>query len=281
MSCKVVCEIGCNHQGDINIAKEMIRQAKLAGSDYCKFQKRDIDNHPEWKTRPYENKNSFGKTYYDHRKYLELSIEQHSELKQYCEEISIGYSCSVWDIQSAKDIIQLNPNYIKIPSALNDDYDLLEYVYSNYDKNVHISVGMATEDERSRLYDYVMGDNDYVMGDKEHRTVIYWTTSEYPCSFENLFLNEIERLLILFKTVGYSGHHLGIAVDICAFTLGASWIERHFTLDRTSKGTDHSASLEPFGLQKLCRDLNAAEKSLNYKGDDLTDGEKINKEKLR
>jgi len=271
--CTVITEIGANHQGDINLAKEMIMTSKLCGADYCKFQKRDIDAYPEWKDKLYDNENSFGKTYYEHRKYLEFSLEQHKKLKKYCEEIGINYSCSIWDLQSAKDIISLNPDYIKIPSALNNNYELLTYVYSNYKNPVHISVGMITEKEREELFKY--------LEDKRDRTIVYWTTSTYPTSFDELFLSEIKRLKMLFYKVGFSGHHLGIAIDMCVATIGVNYIERHFTLDRTQKGTDHSASLEPTGLQKLCRDLKAAQKALTYKGHDITEGEKKNRKKLR
>ncbi len=271
--CMIIAECGCNHQGDMDVAKKMIIQVKLAGADYCKFQKRNIDEHLEWKNRLYNSENSFGKTYYDHRKFLEFSMQQHIELKEYCEKIGIRYSSSVWDLQSAKEIISLNPDYIKIPSALNNNYELLEYIYTNYNKSVHISVGMATRKERERLYDY--------LEDKKNRTVIYWTTSEYPAKFEDLFLLEIKGLIDKFKYVGYSAHNLGIAISLVSYVLGCEFIEYHFTLDRTMKGNDQSASLEPIGLQKLCRDLKAAEASLTYKGNNITDGEKLNRKKLR
>lgn len=271
--CQVVAEIGCNHQGDIDIAKEMINSAKLAGVDFCKFQKKSIDDYPEWKNNLYNSENSFGETYYDHRKYLEFTIEQHMFLKKYCEKIGVDYSCSVWDLRSAKEIISLNPIYIKIPSARNNDYELLEYVYSNYNKYIHISMGMASREEREELYNY--------LNDKKNRTVIYWTTSDYPAKFEDLFLLEIKDIVKRFKYVGYSSHNLGIAVSLITYVLGVHFIEHHFTLDRTMKGTDHSASLEPTGMKKICRDLKVAEKSLTYKGDNITDGEQINRNKLR
>jgi len=275
--CTVICELGANHQGEISIAKEMIKQAKLAGADYCKFQKRDIANYPEWKNKPYENENSFGKTYYEHRKFLELSIEEHYILKKYCEEIGIGYSCSVWDIKSAQDIISLTPNYIKIPSALNNNYELLEHIYSNYKLGlIHISLGMATKIEREQLYKYLEND-EY----KKCRTILYWTTSDYPAKFKDLFLLEIIELVKRFKYVGYSAHNLGIAVSLASYVLGCQFIEHHFTLDRTMKGTDHSTSLESMGLLKLCRDLKAANKALNYKDNNITTGERKNRNKLR
>lgn len=272
-NCVVIAEAGCNHMGDLGIAKEMILMAKICGANYVKFQKRDMKGHPEWKNKLYDNRNSFGLNYLEHRQHLEFSLEQHKELKTFCENKNIGYACSVWDIKSVKEIISLDPKFIKIPSALNNNYDLLNYIFTNYNKDVHISLGMATKKEKDILFNYIQ--------DKKDKVVLYWTTSEYPANFTNLFLLEINNLLKLFKRVGYSGHNLGISVDICAYTLGVEWVERHFTLDRTMKGSDHSASLEPTGLQKLCRDLKAAEKALTYKYDDITEGEKINRDKLR
>lgn len=276
--CIVIAELGCNHQGNMDLAKEMIKQAKLAGAHYCKFQKRDINNYPKEWNDIYNSENSFGKTYIDHRRFLEFNIEQHKELKRYCEDyIGIGYSCSVWDIQSAKEIIPLILDYIKIPSACNNNYKLLEYVYSNYNEFIHISLGMATREERQSLLFWLeTSEHKY-----EDKTIPYWTTSDYPVKFEELYLMEIFSLAFNGYEVGFSGHHLGIAADIAAYTLGASYIERHFTLDRTMKGTDQSASLEPSGLQKLCRDLKAVHKSLSYKGEGITKGEKKNREKLR
>ena len=271
--CKVVSELCCNHSGDFKKAKEMIKMSKLCGADYAKFQKRDINSYPEWKEMPYNSQHSFGETYLEHRQNLEFTIEQHKELKDYCEEVGIGYSSSVWDKDSALEIISLNPDFIKVPSAMNENYELLDTLFNNYKGDVHISLGMISFDAKKELYKY--------LDDKKDRVVMYHTTSGYPVIFNELYLMEIAELKEKFKKVGYSGHHLGISVDICAYVLGAEWIERHFTLDRTSKGTDHSASLEPVGMQKLCRDLNACYKSLTYKDVNFTEDEKKNKDKLK
>ena len=278
--CKVISEICCNHGGDINVAKEMIKMSKLCGADYAKFQKRNpikaVPAHVQDKPHPCPM-HSFGETYLEHRQNLEFSIEQHKELKEYCEDLGIGYSSSVWDEDSAREIISLNPDFIKIPSAMNENYKLLNLVFDNYDGDVHISFGMISKESSSKLKDYLYNKNSRI----DNRVVVYQTTSSYPVPFESLFLNEIINLKKDFYRVGYSGHHLGIAADIAAATLGASWIERHFTLDRTARGTDHSASLEVNGLQKLCRDLKAVHKALQYKKDDFTDDERNNMEKLK
>jgi len=274
--CKVVSELCCNHAGDINVAKEMIKMSKLCGADYIKLQKRNsikavpIHMHNQLHPCPMH---SFGETYLEHRQNLEFTIEQHRELKEYCKKVGIGYSSSVWDEDSVREIIPLSPDFIKIPSAMNENYYLMDILFNEYDGDIHLSLGMIGEKEKEKLYNY--------LNDKKDRVVIYHTTSSYPVKFEELFLMEIAEMKVLFPRVGYSGHHLGIAVDMCAYVLGAEWIERHFTLNRTAKGTDHSASLEPIGLQKLCRDLKACQESLTYKDIDFTEDEKQNIEKLK
>jgi len=272
----IVAEACCNHQNDFNTAIEMIKTAKLCNADYIKFQKRNcvkaVPKHMHNSPHPCPM-HSFGETYLEHRKNLEFSIKQHQELKKYCEEIGINYSCSVWDEDSAAEIISLNPDYIKIPSALNLNYKLLDYVFNNYDKKIHISFGMTTKEEMKDLMSYLLHKRD--------RVVAYWTTSGYPVKFEELYLLELNHLKMTFPEIGYSGHNLGIAADMATIVLGATWIERHFTLDRTMKGTDQSASLEPVGLSKLVRDSKAVAKSLQYKNVDLTEDEKINRDKLK
>jgi len=274
--CKVVSELCCNHQGDYLQAIEMIKISKLCGANYIKFQKRNpikavpIDFHNQPHPCPLH---SFGETYLQHRQNLEFSIEQHRELKDYCEEVGIGYSSSVWDEDSAREIISLSPDFIKIPSAMNENYNLMDILFNEYDGDIHLSLGMISKKNKEILFNYIK--------DKKDRIIIYHTTSSYPVKFKELFLKEIEELKKIFPRVGYSGHHLGIAVDIAAYVLGVEWIERHFTLDRTLRGTDNSASLEPTGLQKLCRDLNAVCKSVNYKDVDFTEDERKNSYKLK
>jgi len=273
---KITAECGCNHQGNFDTALKMIKMAKLCDADYVKFQKRNcvkaVPKHMHDAPHPCPM-HSFGETYLEHRQNLEFSIEQHIELKKYCEEIGIKYSCSVWDEDSAAEIISLNPDYIKIPSALNTNYNLLDYLFSNYDKKIHISFGMTTKKEMKDLILYLIP--------KKNQVVTYWTTSGYPVKFEELFLLELNHLKMFFPEIGYSGHNLGIAVDMATIVLGATWIERHFTLDRTMKGNDNSASLEMGGLSKLVRDSKAVVKSLQYKKIDLTEDEKNNREKLK
>jgi len=274
--CKIVSELCCNHQGNIDVAKNMIKMSKLCDANYIKFQKRNpnkaVPIHMHNKSHPCPF-HSFGENYLQHRQNLEFSLEQHKELKEYCDELNIGYSSSVWDDDSARDIISLKPDFIKIPSAMNENYYLMDILFNEYDGDIHISLGMIDKISKNKLFSY--------LEDKKDRIIIYHTTSGYPVKFEELYLMEILKIKEKFPIVGFSGHHLGISIDISAYTLGVEWIERHFTLDRTAKGTDNAASLEPTGLQKLCRDLKACYDTLKYKNVDFTKDEKENMIKLK
>ena len=272
----LVAEIGCNHKGDLGIAFELIKLAKDSGADIVKFQKR---NSIELLTDEQFNDphpipiNSYGKTYGSHREFLEFSIEEHVKIKKYCKDIDIDYSTSVWDVTSANEISQINPVFIKVPSACNTNFKMLSVLRDKYKGDIHISLGMTTMDEEKKIIDFFNKKNSL------DRLVIYACTSGYPISFKDACLLEISRLQNCYKnkikSIGYSGHHLGIAIDIAAYTLGASYIERHFTKDRTWKGTDHAASLEPSGLSKLARDLKATYYSLTYKSNEILDIRKM------
>jgi len=270
--------------GRFDIALELIKLSKDCGADVAKFQKR---NNKELLTEeqynaPHPNPyNSYGETYGAHREYLEFSVEQHAELKKYAESIGIEYSTSVWDTISAKEIISLNPILIKVPSACNNNFEMLKELRDNYKGEVHISFGMTTHEEEEEVVK-LFEETDQAKG----RLVLYSCTSGYPVPFNDVCLLEIKRLNDKYngrvKEIGFSGHHLGIAVDMAAYTLGANWIERHFTKDRTWKGTDHAASLEFQGLQKLCRDLKQGiYPALSYKAEEILPIEKVQREKLK
>ena len=279
----VIAEIGCNHKGDMDIAKRLIRTAAIyCEVDAVKFQKRCNREllTPEQYNAPHPNPaNSYGKTYGEHREFLEFTVEQHRELKEYCEEMNIVYSTSVWDLTSAKEIASLHPKFIKIPSACNNHYEMLEWLCDNYEGEIHISLGMTTHEEEEKLIQL------FEKKGRNKDVVLYVCTSGYPVAFGDVCLLEITRVREMYenrvKRIGFSGHHLGIAVDIAAYTLGASVIERHYTLDRTWKGTDHVASLEPEGVRKLKRDLMATYEALHYKEKEILDVEAVQREKLK
>jgi len=278
----VIAEIGCNHKGEMDIAKELLKVAAYSGVEVAKFQKR---NNKELLTEdqynaPHPNPiNSYGDTYGAHREFLEFDINQHKELKEYAESLGLVYSTSVWDTTSAKEIVSLNPDLIKVPSACNNHFEMLKVLRDEYYGDVHISFGMTTKKEEEEIVAFFEETN------QGKRLVVYSCTSGYPVPFEDICMLEILRMNEKFKNrvkaIGFSGHHLGIAVDVAAYTLGAIWIERHFTLDRTWKGTDHSASLEPTGLRKLVRDLKATHKALRFKKSDILEIEKLQRDKLK
>jgi N-acetylneuraminate synthase len=279
----IIAEIGCNHKGDMEIAKELIKVAKIfCNVDAVKFQKR---NNKELLTeeqyyQPHPNPaNSYGDTYGAHREYLEFDVNQHKELKAYCDEIGITYSTSVWDLSSAKEIASLNPEFIKIPSACNNNIPMLDWLCDNYNGELHISTGMTTKNEIEELV------NLFKRKNRNKDLVLYNCTSGYPVPFDDVCLLDIHILMNKYKDdvkhIGFSGHHLGIAVDVAAYTLGANIIERHYTIDRTWKGTDHAASLEPMGLRKLSRDVNAVYKALKFKSQDILPIEQVQRDKLK
>lgn len=281
--CKTIAEIGCNHKGDISIAKELIYLAKNCGADVAKFQKRNsVELLPKKQyNSPHPNPiNSYGKTYGEHREFLEFNKKEHQILMEYCTSLNIEYSTSVWDTTSAIEISQINPKLIKVPSASNTHYEMLEVLRDEYKGDVHVSFGMTTIKEQEKLINFFENKNQ-----AKNRLVIYSCTSGYPVPFKDVCLLEILKIKEKFtdrvKSIAFSGHHLGISIDIAAYILGATWIERHFTKDRTWKGTDHSASLEPAGFSKLTRDLKATYESLSYKTEEILDIEKPQRDKLK
>lgn len=279
----VIAEIGCNHRGSLETAFELIKIASIyCDVDAVKFQKRNPREllTPEQYSAPHPNPaNAYGKTYGEHRENLEFSLDQHRQLKAYCEEMDVIYSTSVWDLTSAKEIALLKPEFIKIPSACNLNFEMLGWLADNYAGDLHISFGMTTRAEEEKVVRF------FEQKGKSKKLVIYSCTSGYPVAFEDICLLEISRLKETFdsrvKEIAFSGHHLGIAADIAAMTLGARWIERHYTLDRTWKGTDHAASLEPDGLRRLVRDVRNVAKSLSAKKTEMLDCELVQRAKLK
>jgi N-acetylneuraminate synthase len=276
----VIAEVGCNHKGSMEIAHEMIKvAAQFCNVDVVKFQKRNPKEllTPEEYQSPHPNpSNSYGETYGEHREYLELNMDEHKKLKHWCEEWGVDYSSSVWDMTSAREVASLNPKLIKVPSACNLKFDMLEFLCKEYNGQIHISLGMTTHEEEEQIISF------FEEKGRHKDLVIYSCTSGYPVSFEEICLFELTRLQKNYgdrvHSIGFSGHHLGIAADIAALTLGARWFER---LDRTWKGTDHAASLEPDGMRKLTRDINNVENALHYKEKEILDIEDVQRKKLK
>lgn len=280
---RVVAEIGCNHKGEMGIAKELILTAAVyCKADYVKFQKRNNREllPPEQYDAPHPNPaNSYGPTYGAHREFLEFSPEQHRELMAFCADNNIGYSTSVWDVTSAREMAALKPVFLKVPSASNLHWDMLSVLTDEYGGGIQLSLGMTTQAEEDQIVEF------FERKGRAGDLVLYACTSGYPVAFGDIALREITRLKDKFdgrvQSIGFSGHHLGIAADIAALALGAEWIERHFTLDRTWKGTDHAASLEPDGLRRLCRDVRNVAEALEYKREEMLPVELETRRKLK
>jgi len=283
MNVKTIAEIGCNHMGKIDVAHEMIKMAaQFCKVDVIKFQKRtnrELLSADEYQAPHPNPANSYGATYGEHREFLEFDLEQHRQLKALCEEWGCEYSTSVWDLTAAKQMASLEPRILKVPSACNLDFELLGWLVANFAGEIHLSFGMTTLAEEKQIVEF------FQKADRSKDLVVYACTSGYPVPFEDICLSQIKHLVDNFgatvRGIGFSGHHLGIAADVAALALGARYFERHFTLDRTWKGTDHAASLEPDGMRRLARDLRNVSLSLTYKSQDILPIEAVQREKLK
>jgi sialic acid synthase len=248
--CYVIAEIGHNHQGSVDQAKRLFSEAKRCGADAVKLQKRDNRSlyAAEFFSKPYDNENSFGATYGEHREALEFGREEYEELQAYAREIGITFFATVFDHTSADFCAALELPAYKIASADLTNTPLLRYV-AEIGKPMIISTGAATLDDVRRAYETVAPINPHI--------ALLQCTAGYPANWEELDLRVIETYRQLFPetVVGLSAHDSGIAMAVAAYMLGARVVEKHFTLNRAMKGTDHRFSLEPQGLGKMVRDL--------------------------
>jgi len=244
---KLIAEIGCNHMGNLDTALEMISvAARVCKVDVVKFQKRNNKElfTPEQFNAPHPvPANAFGESYGAHREALELTIDQHRILKEYCESEKVTYATSVWDMSSAKEVAKLNPALIKIPSATNLHFGLHDWLCANYGGEIHVSTGMTTPQEIERVVEF------FESRGRAKDVVLYSCTSGYPIKFEEICLLEITNLIEKFgdrvKCIGFSGHHLGIAADIAAmsgFVLNGR-LHPHITLSNPDKA--FGGHLEP------------------------------------
>lgn len=242
----VVAEIGGNHGGSLDCAKRMIEIAARCGVDAVKLQKRELDNmKPHVRTRPRTDAHAFGPTEYEHRQALEFDWSQHASLADIAHGLGMDYGVSTWDTQSTASLPEF-ADWIKIPSARATDLDMLSVAIA-LDKPIIASTGMCDGE-----------DVDIINSELPADGYILQCTSAYPCENADVNLGVLCRWQRwLGRTYGLSGHHRGIQLDAAAVALGARIIERHYTLDRTGKGTDHASSLEPHGLATLVRDVQA------------------------
>ena len=253
----IIAEVGINHQGDVNIAVKLIEEAKKCGADAVKFQKRSINRilTREGLDMPYENPNSFGNTYGEHKQALELNESDYKELKSCCEENDIIFCASGWDEESIDFLDEIGVPFFKMASADLTNHPLLDHT-SRKGKPIFLSTGMANMQDVKDAYRVVSLNNDQVG--------ILQCTSTYPSKFDEINLNVINTYKREFPdaVIGFSGHENGIAIPPVAVALGACIIEKHFTLDRTMKGSDHAASLEPQGFVKMVRDIHHVSEAL-------------------
>ncbi len=251
--CYVVAEIGHNHQGSVEQAKELFDQAKACGANAVKLQKRDNPSlyTADYFSRPYDHENSFGPTYGEHREALEFGRSEYLELQGYADELGITFFATAFDQRSADFLADLKMPAYKIASADITNIPLLRYV-AEIGKPMIVSTGAATLADVRRAYDAIAPINDQV--------AVLQCTTGYPAAWEELDLRVISSYRELFpdKVIGFSSHDNGIAMAVAAYVLGARIVEKHFTLNRAMKGTDHRFSLEPEGLRKLVRDLRRA-----------------------
>ena len=279
MSVKVIAECGACHNGSLKVACEMIEEAKYAGADFVKFQKRDVSlMSDEARDRPYTGPNSFGQTYGEHRAKLEFNREEWECLFKVAKDYKIGMFASVFDIPSARFIREFDPPVYKIGSANTTDGKLIEEV-AGYGKTTLISTGMSTEREIDMACNAFDGASGVL--------VLMQCTSDYPCAEENVNLRVLENITdsneSIVGEIGLSGHYTSGngAIEAAAVALGATWIERHFTLDRTMKGTDHIASLEPEGLRRVVKAVRSVERAMGSPEKRVLDCELPAREKFR
>ena len=257
--CLIIAEIGQNHQGDINIAKKMIKMVKECGADVAKFQKSTLNAKFNKKAleRPYNSKNSFGKTYGEHKRFLEFSEEEFIELKKYAEEeVGIIFTASGMDIPAFDFLDKINCPFFKIGSGDTNNLELIEHVCKK-NKPTILSTGMNDFESVKKSLRLAQKFND--------KMCLLQCTSSYPLPDNQVNLNVIKTYKNEFghdTIIGYSGHETGISLTLAAVSLGAKIIERHVTLDKTLKGTDHSASLEPNELKMLCNEIRRIETAL-------------------
>jgi len=251
----IIAEIGINHQGSLDLFKKMILEAKRCGADAVKGQKRSPREclTAEQFARPYESPHAFGRTYGEHKEALEFDHEEWKELLTFADGNGIPLFASVFDITSARCMAELGVDMIKLGSAEVTALPLIEEI-SNYDLPTFISTGMSNLEEIDQAFELL----------RESNLTLMHTTSCYPCDLEHVNLRVISTLRERYdRPIGFSCHFPGVGgVDCAAVALGAVAIERHFTLDRTMKGTDQSASLEPHGFETMVRRVRAIEQCL-------------------
>ena len=267
--CYVIAEVGHNHQGKLELAKEMFKAAKECGASAVKLQKRnnrDLFTAAGY-NKPYDNPHSFGATYGEHREALEFGEAEYKELKTYATEIGVTMFATAFDFASADFLEKLDMPAYKIASGDLKNIPLLTHV-AKFQKPMIISTGGGTMEDVNRAYDAIMPINQQLC--------ILQCTAGYPAEFDQLNLSVITTFRERYPsiTVGLSSHDNGIAMALAAYMLGARVIEKHFTLNHTWKGTDQAFSLEPIGFRKMVRDLERVKVAIGNGVKQVYDSEK-------
>ncbi|MFC1692048.1 N-acetylneuraminate synthase family protein [Candidatus Latescibacterota bacterium] len=268
----IIAEIGINHNGDIGIARRLIDIAQSIGCDAVKFQKRT----PELCVPPAQRKvmrdTPWGiMTYLDYRRRIEFGQNEYTEIDRYCSEKDITWFASCWDENAVDFLEQFDPACYKIASACLSDEKLLEYINSK-GRPMVLSTGMSRMEDIEHAVELL--DRD--------RLLIAHCTSTYPAKHEELNLRVIQTLRSRFNCpIGYSGHEVGLQTTCAAVVMGAVFVERHITLDRAMWGSDHAASVEPQGFQKIVRDIRVIEKAQGNGVKQVYESEKSAAKRLR
>ena len=253
----LIAEIGINHNGDIKIAKQLIKNAKECGFDSVKFQKRTINIVYDEKTLDTPRESPWGKTTRDQKLGLEFEKQEYDEIDKYCKELNIDWFASAWDIESLKFLENYNLKYHKIASAMIVDHKFLNEVAKTH-KHTFISTGMSSKKD--------IDDAVNIFKDNNCSFELMHCVSTYPMKIEDANLITINQLKEVYNcNVGYSGHENGVVVSVAATMLGISSLERHITLDRTMYGSDQSASLEFSGMKSLIESIDKALLALGEK----------------
>ena len=253
--CYIIAEIGINHNGSLEIAKKLIDEAVAAKATAVKFQKRTPEicvPKDQWEIM---RDTPWGRmTYIDYKRKTEFGVVEYAAIDQYCRELGIDWFVSVWDVEAVDFMEQFDTPIYKLASASLTDFPLIKRILFT-GKPLMLSTGMSNMREIEEAVDLVRKFDD------NYPLFIAHSTSAYPCKPEELNLRMIQTLAKKYPGVpiGYSGHETGLATTVAAVALGATFVERHFTLDRAMWGSDHAASVEPQGFQRLVRDIRDAE----------------------
>ena len=269
----IIAEIGINHNGDMNICKQLIDLAVSAGCDAVKFQKRDIESVYSEDFLELFRESPWGKTQRDQKMGLEFNKEQYQEIDDYCKKKNIDWFASAWDLKSQKFLKQFNCKFNKIASAMIVNEELLKLV-SEEKKHTFISTGMSTLNDIKKAVN--------IFRDNNCPFELMHCVSTYPMKDNDANLRTIVTLREMFNCdVGYSGHETGLAISYAAAAIGISSLERHITLDRAMYGSDQAASLAPLGLKKIVSEVKKIERALGDGVKKFIEDEKKIAKKLR